>query len=138
MCWSALTGFALTQIPGVIARLLKVIQRKNLGVISPTLKWALGLRKQLGLVSLWFLALHILMSMLLMNPAYYGQFFVDPSAPMSKMNAIGESSMLFASIGTMFYAILGLGSLPAAGASMNNKQWQVSKKNQNLCVKLKM
>ncbi|CAB9522593.1 Metalloreductase STEAP4 [Seminavis robusta] len=124
ICWTAITGFALTQLPGVIARIGNYF-RSNLSDLSPTLKWALQLRKELGILSLWFLGLHILMSMILFNPAYYGKFFIDPTANTSKMNVIGETSFLFATVGSMFYFILGLASLPSVSSNMTNQQWQL-------------
>ena len=104
---------------------IRINVRGNLKDLSKPLVWSLGLRKQLGLLSLWFLALHILMSLLLFNPAYYGKFFLDPTAANSKLNVIGETSFLFATIGTMFYSILGIASLPSVGANMTSAQWQV-------------
>ena len=126
ICWTSITGFALTQLPGVLARMYNIVQNGNLGTLPSPLKWALGLRKHLGLVSLWFLGLHILMSTILFNPAYYGKFYIDPTAPTSKMNVIGETSFFFATIGTMLYAILGVASLPAVGTNMSSRQWHVS------------
>ena len=49
VCWTALTGFALTQVPGVLARLSTSIHGDSL---RDTPKWLLSLlaiRKQLGL-----------------------------------------------------------------------------------------
>ena len=34
------------------------------------------MRKYLGLLSLWFLLLHIIMSLILLNPGYYGKFYI--------------------------------------------------------------
>jgi len=125
ICWTALTGFALTQLPGVIARISNLFRSTNLNGYSRTLKWALTIRKNLGILSLWFLGVHIIMSLLLMNPAYYGKFYVDPTANHSKMNVTGETSFFFAILGAMFYFILGLASLPSIGANMTNAQWQL-------------
>jgi len=66
-----------------------------------------------------------MMSLLIFNQKYYGKFFIDPSAPTSKMNWVGESSFLFAIIGTGLYTIMGLCSLPSIGSQMTNKQWQL-------------
>merc|ERR1711982_155265 len=40
-------------------------------------------------------------------------------------NAIGESSFLFAILGTGLYVIMGLCSMPSIGAGMTNKQWKL-------------
>jgi len=116
----------LTQLPGTTARIYNALRRGDLRAMPPVLKKALGLRKHLGLISLWFLGLHILMSMLLFSPAYYDKFYIDPTAPTSKLNVIGETSFFFATIGSMFYGILGISSLPSVGANMTSTQWQVS------------
>jgi len=124
ICWTALTGFALAQVPGILARFTNAWYKNNLRSKPRWLVWSLSLRKQLGLLSLWFLVLHIIMSLLLMNPKYYGKFFSDPKANASKMNAIGEASFFFATMGTGLYIIMGLCSLPSVGSQMTNKQWQ--------------
>lgn len=64
-------------------------------------------------------------SLLLLNPAYYGKFFLHPKENSSKMNAIGESSFFFAILGTGLYIIMGICSLPSVGSHMTNKQWQL-------------
>lgn len=56
-----INGFALTQIPGVLARLDNFTQRNSLLTKPHLLRWALGIRKHVGLLSLWFLVIHILM-----------------------------------------------------------------------------
>ena len=66
------------------------------------------------------------MSLLIFNQKYYGKFFIDPEAPHSKMNAIGEFSFFFAILGAGFYAILGVCSLPSVGMQMTSASWQVS------------
>jgi len=124
ICWTALTGFALAQVPGILARFVNSWNRNNLISKPRWLVWALSLRKQIGLLSLWFLVLHIIMSLLLMNEKYYGKFFIDPTANASKMNGIGEHSFFFATFGTGLYIILGICSLPSVGSQMTNKQWQ--------------
>jgi predicted dinucleotide-binding enzyme len=61
VCWTALNGFALTQLPGLLARIGNVVQKNTLLTKPSCLQWALRIRKQVGLLSLWFLMIHILM-----------------------------------------------------------------------------
>jgi len=124
ICWTSLTGFALSQVPGILARFSNAWVRDNLARKNSTLVWSIKLRKHLGLLSLWFLILHIIMSLLLMNEKYYGKFFTDPKANSSKMNAIGEASFFCATLGTGLYIILGVCSINSVGCQMTNKQWQ--------------
>jgi hypothetical protein len=69
--------------------------------------------------------IHIIMSLILFSPAYYGKFFLDPNEATSKMNSIGENSLFFAVLAVSFYAIIGICSLPSVGMNMTNKQWQL-------------
>jgi hypothetical protein len=59
-----------------------VARQAQVATVFPTV----AIRKHLGLLSLWFLSIHITIS-LLFNLAYYGKFFIDASANMSKLNA---------------------------------------------------
>jgi predicted dinucleotide-binding enzyme len=125
ICWTSLTGMALAQLPGVLARAYDSYAGNNLISKPRALVWSLGLRKHVGVLSLWFLVLHIIMSLLLMNEKYYGKFFDDPTLPASKMNGIGEHSFFFATMGTGLYIIMGLCSINSIGSQMTNLQWQV-------------
>jgi len=90
-------------------------------------KWLvdfLAIRKHLGLISLWFLTVHIFMSCLMFSIAYYSRFFYDRTDPFSRMSANGESSFMFGSFGAALYIILGICSLPCVAEQMTNKQWQ--------------
>jgi hypothetical protein len=83
--WTALYGFAITQIPGVLAHTFDAIHRDSLRDKPQWLLSFLEMRKHLGLISLWFLSVHIFMSSLMFSSAYYGRFFVDPKDPLSRM-----------------------------------------------------
>lgn len=124
VCWTALDGFAIAQLPGVLARMYNMIYADNLRSKPAWLQSFLSIRKHLGLLSLWFLMVHILMSLLIFNPGYYSKFFIEKSGK-SKLNAIGEASFFFAIFGTAFYFILGICSLPSIGSQMTNYQWQL-------------
>lgn len=111
--------------PGVIARINSAIYNDTL---TDKPKWMvefIALRKPIGIISLWFLAVHIFMSCLMFGPNYYGRFFVDPKDPLSRMTGAGESSFMFGSFGAALYLILGVCSLPSIVDHMTNRQWQL-------------
>lgn len=82
------------------------------------------MRKHIGLLSLWFLMLHIIISLMLLSPAYYLWLYESTSSD-SAMNVIGETSLLFGVLGAGLYMILGVCSLPSVGSEMTSKQWQI-------------
>lgn len=125
ICWTAIYGFAIAQLPGIFAHTSDAIHRDTLRDKPKWLLSFLEMRKHLGLISLWFLVVHIFMSCLLFSNAYYGRFFVDPKDPLSRMSANGESSFMFGSFGAGLYCILGICSLPSVAEHMTNKQWQL-------------
>eukprot|EP01083_Nonionella_stella_P086647 240861_1 len=123
ICWTALWGFAIAQVPGVIARIDNAWHRNTLRDKPKWLRNYLACRKHLGLVSLWFLAVHIVMSCLMFGIGYYDRFFTDPDDPKSRMTANGESSFMFGSFGSCLYFVLGICSLPSVAEAMTRKQW---------------
>jgi len=124
MCWTAIYGFAITQFPGIFARMSNSIYGNTLRDKLAWLRTFLGMRKHLGLLSLWFLVVHIIMSLLLFNPGYYSKFFITKDGT-SKLNVIGETSFFFGILGFALYMILGICSLPSVGTQMTNAQWQL-------------
>lgn len=91
---------------------------------KPTwLRICLAVRKHVGLLSLWFLVMHIIGSCMFFNQAYLKKFFVDPKAYSSKLNWMGEVSFACGVWGTGLYIILGVCSLPSVASAMTNKQW---------------
>lgn len=123
ICWTALWGFAIAQVPGVIARIHNAWHRDTLRDKPMWLCNYLACRKHLGLVSLWFLAVHMVMSMLMFSIAYYDRFFTDKDDPKSRMTANGESSFMFGSFSSCLYIVLGICSLPSVAQGMTRKQW---------------
>jgi hypothetical protein len=122
--WTALSGFAITQVPGIFAHTFDAIHRDTLQDKPKWLLSFLELRKHLGLISLWVLSVHIFMSCILFSSAYYGRFFENPKDPLSRMSANGESSFMFGAFGAGLYIILGVCSLPSVAEQMTSKQWQ--------------
>jgi predicted dinucleotide-binding enzyme len=116
--WTATYGFALSLLPGVLARL-----RRQLGgptsKISRILLWGLGIRKQVGILALYFVYLHACLMLLIFGNEYFGFLLNDPHG---KMRWTGEASMLFGIISFSFFSIVGIASLPSVGAVMNKAQ----------------
>ena len=125
ICWTALWGFALAQIPGMLARMSNAYYRDTLMDKSKWLRDWLGMRKHLGLLSLWFLVVHLLMSTLMFSIAYYDRFFEDKNDPKSRMSANGESSFMFGAFSAGLYLILGICSLPSVAEQMTKAQWDL-------------
>ena len=123
ICWTAIYNFALCQVPGILGRLYNLYNGKT--KTKPTwLTWSFALRKPLGIISLWLLGIHIIMSLLLFNQKYYGKFFIDPAAAASKLNPKGEMSFFFGIIGSGLYAIMGVCSLPSVGNQLTRRTWE--------------
>ena len=130
MCWTALTSFALSMVSGIMAQFHDIVHANKMTTKPKWIVWGFKIRKQLGLIGLWFLGIHIVMSLLIFNQKYYGKFFIDPDANSSKLNKIGEFSFFFGIIGAGLYFILGICSLPSVGSQMTSKSWQVRKRPQ--------
>lgn len=123
ICWTALWGFAIAQVPGCVARIHNAWHRDTLRDKPALLRNYLACRKHLGLVSLWFLGVHMVMSMLMFSIAYYDRFFKDKNDPKSRMTANGESSFMFGSFSSCLYILMGVCSLPSVAEAMTRKQW---------------
>lgn len=80
----------------------------------------LYLRKHLGLLGFGIAALHALMSLILLNPAYYPRFF----SPDGKLNFIGETSMLSGVLAFLIFAAISVTSLSPLEKHMDPRQWK--------------
>jgi len=114
--------FALSVMPGTIARLIKSWKNDSLYALHPSILWALSIRKHLGLLGLYFLFVHAVMSLINFGPGNYYWFAYDSTDSLS-MNLTGEVSMMFAVYSTSLFIIVGLASLPSVGEAMNKAQW---------------
>jgi hypothetical protein len=123
IAWSCLSGFTLTQIPGVLAHMHNLYYGDSLVTKPKWMRDLLAARKHLGLVSLWMLGVHILMTCLIFGPNYYGPLFLDPKDALSKMKLNGELAYMCGSFGAALYVILGICSLPSVAEQMTNRQW---------------
>jgi Ferric reductase like transmembrane component len=124
LAWTALTGMALCQLPGILAHMHNLYYGDSLHTKPKYLRRFLAMRKHLGLISFFFLIVHIFMSTLLFGPNYYGALFEEPKNPMSKMSLNGELAYMLGTFAAAFYCILAICSLPAVAELMTNRQWQ--------------
>jgi uncharacterized membrane protein YgcG len=123
IAWTCLTGFALTQLPGIVAHIYNLYHGDTLRTKPGYLRHLLAMRKHLGLISLWFLVVHIFMSCLIFGPNYYGAYFIDPKDALSKMSLNGELAFMCGCFGAALYCIMGICSLPSVAEQMTNRQW---------------
>jgi hypothetical protein len=70
ICWTALNAFALTMLPGLLARFRDALYDTKMLDKPKRLLFGLLIRKPLGLLALWFLGIHIIMSLLMFNQKY--------------------------------------------------------------------
>lgn len=80
----------------------------------------LYLRKHLGVTGFAAAALHALISLVLLTPAYYPKFFL----PNGKMDLIGESSILFGILAFLIFLAISITSLPPIENRMDPRQWK--------------
>lgn len=116
---TAITGFALTQAPGIYANMLRTFGGRE-AKFPKLLLWSLAIRKHMGLASFFALCVHAILSCLLFSPEYYSRFFNPEN---NRLLLYPELSFLFAALGFCSYAVCAIASLPAVGAAMNYRQW---------------
>lgn len=84
----------------------------------------LYLRKHLGVIGFALASLHAIMSLALLNPAYYSKFYVEGG----KFNLTGESSMLFGILAFLIFSAISITSLPPIERHMHPGQWKFIQK----------
>ena len=93
----------------------------------------LKMRKQLGIFALLFGALHMVISMTLLSPAYFKPWYITDSMPTdgsvvaisTRMNWLGETVLVLGVLAVLLMFILGLTSVPAIGDLLNWREWTV-------------
>ncbi|MBI1354356.1 MAG: hypothetical protein GC160_08415 [Acidobacteria bacterium] len=79
-----------------------------------------SLAKFLGLTGLYFAGLHIMLSLALLSPAYYGKFYIDGG----KMNLMGEVTFLFGALAIGFLMFPAITTLPLMYEALGGERWQ--------------
>ena len=121
MAWTCIWGFALSQLPGVIARFCIMFGRYQLPEL---LLWGLNIRKELGVISLFFLLCHAIMSLTIWNAGYFYWSYDDPTNVEAKYLWHVETAMFFGIVGFALYVVMGICSIPSVADAMNSRQWQ--------------
>lgn len=80
----------------------------------------LPLREHLGVFGFGLAALHAVVSLILLTPAYYPRFFAEDG----RLNFIGETSMLFGVLAFLIFASITVTSLPPMEKQMDQIQWK--------------
>lgn len=80
----------------------------------------LYLRKHLGVFGFAIAAVHAVISLILLTPAYYPRFFNTDG----KLNFMGESSMLFGVLAFIIFAVVSVTSLPEVEKNMDQAKWK--------------
>ncbi len=78
--WWAMWGFTATYLPGLLVTLAQLAKGSaNISLPRPMRSW-INMRKQLGLLSLWVVGWHLVLSGCLYGPAYFGILYNRSSA----------------------------------------------------------
>ena len=112
----ALTGLvmiAMSYLVGPLARLWPERWTKHL-----------GLRKPFGLIGLVFIVFHVILALIVLNPAYYPKIFIESN----KLSQLGEISMLAGVMALMILLIIFVTSLPSVAGNMSEREWSVIQK----------
>ena len=134
----AMTLLALCYLPGCIAAIVQLVRSTKYKALPGWMDEWLKMRKQLGLYGLFFALLHACMAFCLISPAYFGGWFVESRVTIpgnstqnvvvslgSRMNWVGETTILLALLSTALYSIIGITSLSTVGDHLNWKEWRV-------------
>ena len=124
---SCFTMFGLTYLPGVIAAVIQLVR----GTAKHPFHWFLDtwmkMRKQMGLIAFWQLTVHMVMtSCILMSPSYFlypVYLQADPDTADPRMDALGETSMLFAILSYATYLVVALVSVPSIASELSWREW---------------
>jgi len=80
----------------------------------------LYLRKRLGVSGFWVAAIHAVISLAILTPAYYPRLFEKSG----KMTWQGETFLLFGILAFLVFGAISLASLPPVEEKMEAKQWK--------------
>ena len=73
--WWAIWGFTATYLPGMAVTLLQLALRKTDIELPRWIRSWLAMRKQLGVMALYVLSIHFILSACLFGPNYWGSFY---------------------------------------------------------------
>ena len=128
---------ALVFLPGCLAGFTQLIHRTKYHRFPSWLDAWMRMRKQLGLYTLLFAAVHSGLSLTILTPAYVSSLFhsqvqtadvingtVVINTAASRMNWSGETATVLGFFSLATLTLMGLASLPSVGASLNWREWK--------------
>ena len=128
----------LVFIPSSIAGLFQLIYGTKYRRFPVWLDVWLKMRKHLGYYALFFTAMHTVLSLALMSPAYYSRWYHYNSqvVPLnrtgdtainidSRMTWLGETATLLGVLSLLGMGIMGIISLPSVSALLNWGEWRL-------------
>ena len=137
MACMSFTLLAFVYLPGSFAALTQLCWGTKNKRFNPFLDGWLKMRKQLGLYALLFGVVHMVMSTVLLSPAYYGKWYSTTSTIVpgnstedikigssSRMNWIGETCVLLGVLTIASMGLIGVTSIPSIGRAMNWREWR--------------
>lgn len=122
IAWTAISGFTLMQLPNVLFNIWRDVYPMDLFVVPTWLRFFLRMKTSLGMISLWLLMIHAMVSLATLSPVYYATLFLATNNLETKMNFVGEMSILWGVFGVAFFWIFGFGSIPSVGVNMSRLQ----------------
>lgn len=107
-------------------------------LIGPVIRWhnrdprKLVIVKFCGLMGLSLAAMHMVMAVCLLTPAYFGKYFQDGG----RLDAIGELGMATGIVALWALAMPGIATLPGMAKAIGGKRWKRSQRMGYLCLVL--
>jgi len=123
---TGVVNLLIMALAGIVAGVYQLVRRDAVSPFPQWLKRWLSMRKQLGLIALFLICLHVILATLPFGPAYNSTLW-NPVvagqlvAPM--MNAYGESMFMIGAIAFMIFVVMGICSLPMMGPLLSYKEW---------------
>ena len=133
----SMTLLALVYLPGCFAAYSQLLHGTKYYRFSGWLDSWMQMRKMLGLYALLTGCLHCVLSVAILKPAYFSDWFhydeqsedvINGTVTMSidsRMNWIGEWAVLFGFLATASMILVGITTLPSVGNALNWREWRV-------------
>ncbi|KAK2158632.1 hypothetical protein LSH36_166g01007 [Paralvinella palmiformis] len=133
----AATCLGMAYFPGCLVAFVQLARgSKNVDLPKIIDQW-LGIRQQLGLFALILATLHVILSLVLISPAYFPHWYPeaidgkrfangtppDPLGPI-RMTWIGETVILLGALAMVALVLIGIATLPAISRSLGWREWR--------------
>lgn len=117
--WTSIAGFALMKLPGILDKIWSTSRGGRFYSRPIFMQNFLSLERKVNMLSLWFLVMHVLLSVVLLNPTNYGFLFANFSLGMTMG---GEASVLLGILATALALIVGICLMPSVRELMTKPQ----------------